>query len=1858
MAPAAPAPPNAAPPGVAVIAAVSEFQGRWHADLPHAAADGERLAQLFRTLRYGAVIDIAAGCKWTLQPNGVYQQAPTGGAGCSWALIEQRMLEAMMGPAGTPLGAPFGGPVVLYLISRGAPPARTGAGQPAVGACMYHEGEVVTLDRVVSDLGAWAARCGRPSGAPSVAICDLIVDAQPQGQPQLRAHAAPGVGLLASQTPERCAVFSPKLVDNVSEILLQGRRGGAAEWPLTLLTIQLSFLDGDGGWAAHLMRPSLDAVRRDSIAALDPPEAQRIWDPTAEWGLLLYAADLSDAALVAPLAHCDRFDPGAELQTVVVAVDHPVRGALGTLRQTLAFLREPGGLPSLGMPPPDQLQPIQCVLDAAYSATYRQAWEHFRAAYGLCTSELQHVDERPDSSRPGCMRVYFSFGMHFPDGRRDASDDCFGVASMRSAPNGHPEWDRLENAYVQAAAAGAPFYFGTDPVAGSSKQESGAHRRAEGCRVTALCLRLEGVCCVSPQCRARVTAESRAGAASALCHTLGGGLYRVSLTPLSIPTLAEHITGVRYQMDCVYNTRQSARVAVANQMDVSRARRSAEAGAAVADTSGLAALCSWLDIPVHTAIESAVRIQSVQRMVAVRRQFRAQLWQLGKQRHLSPLWHRWQRPLGGREMRTQLRRWLLACSHLLPWRVLGPRVVCLVETGCDCPAEPPSSGVNSVPDQLHRWHDRRCRALGRDTTTGQRIPGTGLAERCAELLTQQLRERTPGWRGTVVVRADGAAGRPGSSHIAVGLRVQSEHAYGGDAVPPSVREHLHSVSLQLAAVAEGQGIAAELSISEVIHPGPFRPPRSAALALRAALGARKRPWREERWPGELPCVELPAAAVNALTPAATGWDGWAEILPPDGRVAVPVYPADADGRPEGAEQTRDGAWHIAAEASAFLPRGKRVMELPTPDGCGVFFDEYWVRVRWQGRRAEGQSAPELHTGYVRRSDLVSCAVLALRSVLCGGERKLRFNDAAPGQTVFLVPPDLPAAEAPRRYSAVVSFVNRQQGIATLVWAEAADGGPPPALAPPAQVLSDWWDGGADAVLGLAPALGAGLRLRSRLPDRPAEPRCVGYVRHLLPDGGVEADFGPGVGRRQLAAADLPRYQLLSDIDFGDGGGALRRALERPLLPGVAVCTADRNHTAFGATTHGPAAAGVRAQFCHLLEVSDVVACAERQSRKRPAEELPGVRQLEQTPWIYLSRYWADEGYHDGLYELGELEEAQRIAMMNPTVRALRERNAKYGIGVFCDSWAISQRYLGCCCTYAAFTACVLLTFLTAYGIFNVPRWVSNMLALVYLNDMTQLSRSTLVTWVLTYLMALLVVLFLTAGVVGMVRARLSHSLNNALLYVCAKYSRLLRAEMVAGMRTEDMRRLIELLFVTVPQTLVCIFIILASLVALLATSLQLGLITVVYLVLRQALLVCYDQFVTRHMAALRNLETEEQLNWVVLRGPSGCAGHIVPQQADDHQMRICMYTRSKKTLNTDSLFAHVVVVTVDWFFLLMLLPFYFYVGAWQVAREPDDRAQMAQMPEEIPYSFFYFFAAVLALKWFNRCGYNLVAHRASVGRVLTLLTHCPLSEAEESEVAELLDIAKDDERLRQHLEVGLPLSRSQSGPPTMAGQAAARVTARYAPTLTGSKLLLHVDWLDELQALYPASPVLLYISSVVWVAFIAALLGFMLQSWESECATIYARCGLLDGNVTLPRPVAMPQHGSYFGRCSLLHPVAYSLRLCARELLRSGTVSAGDYFTPMLEYNTWQSGRVGFSKRFRWQEARRDACPTDGDSSQWVHFRNVESGELTRNRPLEDMFSESACYGTWTPWDLLHDMITAVRRSLVGQDPVQDVSDA
>eukprot|EP01065_Artemidia_motanka_P041226 TRINITY_DN5307_c0_g1_i1.p1 TRINITY_DN5307_c0_g1~~TRINITY_DN5307_c0_g1_i1.p1 ORF type:complete len:2010 (+),score=579.91 TRINITY_DN5307_c0_g1_i1:57-6032(+) len=1908
--------------GVAVVVAIDDFEDSWRPPLPHAKEDGELLSETFQVLGYDKVWDLSSAQPCVHTRRGPrhhgYDTEPITCGALSWNQVKNALKVAYS-------AAQKGAAVVLCVTTR----ADCNQGTPT-GFCLQQRGDVVPLDgpsSLFAQLAALTAEVDGSGSAPSrsiVAVLDIAVTTQPREQVPV-ARPTAGIAALVSFTPTCTPIFMAKVIDNMLEIVEQDRRDGG--WPLTIEMLALTFDDSEAGWARWVKRETLDGVRERCVRV---ERARRtvggnIWG-TTRWEPLLLDCDGSrmDGACLVLLATSVRALHVQGRKKVLVAMDRPVGMYSGQLPSMFNLLYDSvDGLASLGLASPEQLQPLQCVIQAQQTSTYLKAWEAFRTQHSLQTAELQYIEN--SKSEGGRMTAFLKFGSVFPDSSR-------GFERPTGYIDTEQDWCGLEKRYVDSMLAGVPFYFGLHPDTGVDADRDDLH--SQGCRVLSLKLRIEGVFTVTPQSHVRLLIEKRSGVASMVLRERGGqSLWHSGNVPseLSVIVLsaegrkgrpkvpAEHVAGIRHVQDLRYNTQNATRVKRAKLMDTQKAFHSEQQGVARADPE-FRVLCDWLEITPAIAVEAVIRIQSVHRMAAVRTRFRKMLWQLhgdglwplapGATGHTSldgitspvlerdgkPTWM----PPDGRIQRQMVRRWMLACSRLLEWRVMSPRVECMLHTGAAAPSGTIGTDIITQED-IRQWQMHYNRVRGVDGSPG-------LAARCCEYLTTLVRKKNPTWRGRVDVVLDGIGGKMGSERLYCRLRVLSEWVYNGDQVPLSVYNHIQALAQELEDFlgrnGAGRQVREEFRVANAKLTGAATPgrthtgmARTAPEAIRDVLGARSQKWRHEHFHGELTSVKVTAEAADVLWPAVTTFAKRGELHPKSGDDTVEAY-ACHDGDQEALLLPPErGDMDERALPYALLPR-TRVREEPLPDDAGPFQADQWALVSWVHKSYIGwyvvaggsRTKVPLHLslngeeGVFGESDSEDLGTVSCDRSTTGNAVRLRFQyrdapelhltgideghrvigyvigergeQAGPFEINLVVGDGISAAAGPERARRGVTrraYVQRARYVehAVLACRRALDN-------------VDFGDGG------------EAFRRMLEVPLLPGRSQCSmrvevfsGWVnaegprrrvpllclRELEAAGslaaflGVEFEAENSTRIRTSKRAELRPGMHIAGVDTSLSNAPRHRAriglAQRDVLEFITRSGRDQVHSLIFEVGDWDTFLGCRPTsaarhaFQRYLKVTEILDCARRQGEKTPVPELPGIRRLEKTPYIYYSRYWADEGYFDDLPNFAEMEENERVRMLLPTVVGYRDRNSKYSIQIFRDTWRSAFTFLPskrkCCGKQCGGTCQVFFAWLLTYvclgvlamSLFTIPRIITNMTTLVYNYDMTELDIEQVTTWLLIHSLILLGAGLCAGLSLSYIRAKFAFRLRSVLVFICAKYSRLISADMVFKMRNEDIRLVVDLLFLTFPRLMMSIFVLLGCLSTLMDTSLWVGLVSLLYLILRLAMHASYDMFLVRHMTAIRNIQEEEQLKWIVLKGPSGVAGHVAAQQADDTQMRLCLFAREKREIGIDNQIFHTATAVTDWVLQLVVPGCIVYLAAKQVAESEDLDLDLAQQVGELPYIFFYFLLLIAAFRQMLGSASELVEHRSPIARVMTVVKwvmndSALLSEEELSEIDDLLSLDRDDSKLRSmlHVQVGDPGSDDDSA------EAPRGVSAEYVThmrgRLTTKKVLLHIDWFDEILQEHPFSLTLLYLCFVMWVVFLIAFLVFVFNSWSTECETVEARCFVQGTSVQTSAPVHIPMTGDLYGQCTLMHPIAFALKVCANSLAHQNRVvlSNAGHFTAALDFNTWQSGRIGFYKRFRFNDT--DPCPTPISENPWVHFREVDEALIQEEAPLEDTFHQ------------------------------------
>eukprot|EP01064_Diplonema_japonicum_P027467 TRINITY_DN3974_c0_g1_i1.p1 TRINITY_DN3974_c0_g1~~TRINITY_DN3974_c0_g1_i1.p1 ORF type:complete len:1294 (+),score=304.30 TRINITY_DN3974_c0_g1_i1:451-4332(+) len=708
--------------------------------------------------------------------------------------------------------------------------------------------------------------------------------------------------------------------------------------------------------------------------------------------------------------------------------------------------------------------------------------------------------------------------------------------------------------------------------------------------------------------------------------------------------------------------------------------------------------------------------------------------------------------------------------------------------------------------------------------------------------------------------------------------------------------------------------------------------------------------------------------------------------------------------------------------------------------------------------------------------------------------------------------------------------------------------------------------------------------------------------------------------------------LLAD---GSIDGRRRRILEAPMVPGNAICKVPESRALASALSISWQHKVKCREFVINKTSHDVFTVAKLRGEKALVYEVPGVRQLEKTPLIMHSRYWADEGYYDDLPDFAEVQEKERVKLMLPTVRERREMKMIYNVRLFSDLGFLAAEEMGKLWVRISWFISLIFLCLTSYAIFLLPKWISNLTALVYNSDSSQLSLEQLMTWVMVYVLILMLCLALYGVTITIARNKFSFRLRTMLVYIFAKHSQLISADMVHTLREGDLRKTVNMIFDTIPRFFICTFVLFGCLITLFATSVQLGIICLFYLLVKVAMNTAYDRFMIRHMTAISNIEKEEQLRWVILKGPQGAAGHVVAQAADDHQMRLCMFAREKKEVNTSNMIVHTIAAVTDWVLMFSVPPFFLYVGAYEVAEPGEDGKQMAQQIEQLPYCFYYYVFLLIAWRMLLKATVSIVENRPSVLRLLTILRHVLITLEEREEMKRLLALDSDDSQLAAQMhvrrddrqresegetpdvEMESVSDRERPPPPTSLGRASNVTLERKG--WYKKRLLLKFDWFEALMDQHPLSFILMYFCLFFWLIFALCVVIFISTAWETECLSINATCKVLNTDTTAG-DVTMPQVGDMFGRCTLLHPIAYSLRICSQKLKEKFPEPSGT-FKAAVEYDTWQNGRIGFYKRFDWNATHGSPCPVE--DTAWVNYRIIGRLEIESDEPLTTTFHDT-----------------------------------
>ena len=335
--------------------------------------------------------------------------------------------------------------------------------------------------------------------------------------------------------------------------------------------------------------------------------------------------------------------------------------------------------------------------------------------------------------------------------------------------------------------------------------------------------------------------------------------------------------------------------------------------------------------------------------------------------------------------------------------------------------------------------------------------------------------------------------------------------------------------------------------------------------------------------------------------------------------------------------------------------------------------------------------------------------------------------------------------------------------------------------------------------------------------------CEQAIRSVLSgkadgDRSKDAALPPSIRRTLESGLDEGRsatdhiiYALLADDECSVPMGWKRHVLEAPLLPGNAFCVKPREGTPlFEALKMTDEQKARSKEFMDLKFVHDIFSIARLRGDKKLVYEAPGVRQLEKTPLIVYSRYWADKGYYDEVQEYSAFAEAERLKLMMHTVRNRRELKMMYKVSLFRGLKDLLFEVTRGCCLKFSWMLSVMAVGLYSILIYLLPQWCANILSLFYLSDMSQLSLEAIITWLLIFLLLLLGGLFLGGACVSYVKGNFSYKVwreeehpdntqsfphvhthtqvRTLFIYISAKYSRLLSAELVYNIREKGMFR--------------------------------------------------------------------------------------------------------------------------------------------------------------------------------------------------------------------------------------------------------------------------------------------------------------------------------------------------------------------------------------------------------------------------------------------------------------------------------------
>ena len=740
---------------------------------------------------------------------------------------------------------------------------------------------------------------------------------------------------------------------------------------------------------------------------------------------------------------------------------------------------------------------------------------------------------------------------------------------------------------------------------------------------------------------------------------------------------------------------------------------------------------------------------------------------------------------------------------------------------------------------------------------------------------------------------------------------------------------------------------------------------------------------------------------------------------------------------------------------------------------------------------------------------------------------------------------------------------------------------------------------------------------------------------------------PGVARRGLEyglnpsrLATLEATVLNILVADQDGGtipdGWRRRVLEAPLLPGPAKCQAppiDRN---------GRSAESIERsrQFMHFKDVYNVIYVARLRGKKAVEYEVPGVRQLDKTPLILYSRYWADKGYlDDHLEDFYEQDPSIVNLCFMPTVALMNTLKRAYYIhlfhGIMMTTFKLGKAW------YVKLLAvlCAGVLAIATFLVFLAPRWCAALISQMYLASAGKLSQELMVSWLLIYVFALLFALALYGSYTMTIRSLFALRCRMLLVYLCGTYSRIIPSSLSQELRNHDLRLLVTMFFEYIPAFCAAMILMIGSLATITAQNVKLGITSLCFICMKTIMHACYDKFMIRHMTAVRHIEEEEQVRWVTLRGRRGAQGAVSAQAADDHQMRLVIFAKEKREINISNMMVHTFIAVLDWCLFFIFPVFYLYVACHSVGEPGDSGEQMSQEVEDIPYCFFYLIMLFLSWKIMMAASVAVVEARPMVIRLMTIILSIPLSQQDKAEMEHAIE--EDDTYLADKLQAQRHQPNQRSGDDI---EMQRREEGNQQDNPNGisvsqsgvyrKRLLLHFDWLGAIINEHPMSMWLLYLIGVIYLVFIFLIAAFVSTSWESGCETIKASCRIMDteiyANISGSEFIEMPQEGLFPAGCELRHPIAYSLRICAQFLKRKAVDlgvrdSGSGSLHAIIEYNTWQAGPVGFHKRFSWNLTHPNTCPEQSDGSPWIHHRALDIDELDKEEELRNTF-HSICF--------------------------------